>query len=115
MVYYHKGDDNMKVTINLENDTLTLNTDCKTSISELTTILMTSQLEVMNQAIEDIPIEELPPIKEYIFDQVNLAMSEVLARFAPEIDMRPDITEEAILDLEFQKAFKSINKSKPKQ
>ena len=31
-----------------------------------------------------------------IYDAVNLAMSNVLAMFAPELDKRPDLTEEAI-------------------
>lgn len=47
-------------------------------------------------------ISPTPEAKEELYDMFNHAFSNFLQVFAPEIEMRPDITVEAILELENQ-------------
>ncbi len=67
-------------------------------------LMASAMLEVMRntrdaiteKAPEDKKEEVYKQIESDIYDSVNIAISNVLSMFAPEIEMRPDLTEEAI-------------------
>ena len=102
------------ITYNPDNE-LTLSTATPMPLHMMTQLLLTSLLEAMNAALAITPQEQKQEVKEYIFNQVNMGMTEVLNRFAPDIPLRPDITEEAIMDLEYKLAFEKINQKKNKK
>ena len=84
----------------------------KLSIPVFVNMCLTSILSMMNQAVAAAPPELRQQLKEHLFDSFNEAASSLLANFAPDIDLRPDITEEAILELELQLAKKKIQQPK---
>lgn len=100
----------MKLTIELKDNMLTMESSEPPTLHQVTSILLSTLLEAMHQSLNKATNKQ--DTKEYIFDQVNMAMSETLNRFAPDIELRPDITEEAIAELEFRNAFKKINSKK---
>ena len=106
----------MKITVELT-DTLEVKTSTDTNIQYKTMInmLMTAALSTMNavmsQAKKDhLPYKKKQELKEYLFDEFNVAASTLLATFAPDIELRPDITEEAILKAELEIANDKMSK-----
>ena len=67
------------------------------SFMELTA---TCQLQMLNQSLANVPEEKKQEFKEHVFDQVNFLYSAILNNFAPEIEMHPDLTTEAMLEAE---------------
>jgi len=51
-------------------------------------------------------------IKDDIYDMINIGASSVLQHFAPEIELRPNLTEQAILQAEDQIIEKQYAKSR---
>lgn len=79
--HIHLSKDNISVqNLNLE-DTLLL--------------LGSAFLHILNRAAETTPKD-----KEILYDSANALFSNILQSFAPEIEMRPDLTVEAILEAE---------------
>lgn len=105
MLQYAEGGDTVKITITLDNHNQ-VHTQLSKSVSIPVYIntCLTSILATMNQAVAAAPPELRQQLKEHLFDSFNEAASSLLASFAPDIDLRPDITEEAILQLELQLA-----------
>jgi hypothetical protein len=72
------------------------------TLKQVLSLLNNGVLLVMNQAL--IPFEKDTPeyeaAKAKIYDEVNLQMSAVLEKFAPEYELRPGLTEEALLKYE---------------
>jgi len=69
---------------------------------ELTDLTLSTILAMFNQATSDAPEPQKQEVKEYLFNMFNYAASALLAQFAPDIELRPDITEEAILRHELE-------------
>jgi hypothetical protein len=81
-------------------------------------LLFSAQLRILQTAVEKAPDDLKDKLKGYFYDVYNLEASGVLALFAPEIEMRPDLTAEAILAAENQildqvKAEKAEKAEKP--
>lgn len=93
----------MKITIELSEDmkVSAIATEAPT-LQQITNMCLTTILSAMNNIMEVTPTEQKEEMKTYLFDHFNESASTLLARFAPEIDMRPDITEEAILIKELE-------------
>lgn len=88
----------MKITITEKQ----LEIEGEVSLERFMELTATYQLQMMNNILEDAPEEHKQQIKEFIFDQTNQLFSAVLDNFAPDIELRPDITEEAILKAELE-------------
>jgi hypothetical protein len=63
-------------------------------------MLFSALLSFMREFQSAAPTELQGQAQEYIYDSVNIAASEVLARFAPLLEARPDLTTDAILQFE---------------
>lgn len=102
------------INIKVDNNKLETIIDNPMSLDEWMNISATMTLDFLNQVINQATSKEAKEeLKEYLFDQANEVFSTVLAAFAPDIDMRPDITEQAIMELEL-KNLNQNNKSKSK-
>lgn len=102
------------MTIGRKDNTLTILTGSGLTFPEALTMLDTLIYNYMcktqasaKQAIEaDTALSEperearLEKVKDEIYDMVNVAASNILRQFAPEIEMRPNLTAEAILKAE---------------
>ncbi len=91
----------MKITIEVnDNNQLMTKLEGNVTLDSLTTALCTVQLGAMKQAVLLSPEETKEAATQTIYDLYNLAASNLLATFAPEIEMRPDLTATAILEME---------------
>lgn len=95
------------LTIILDESKLKLEASEPLNIYDIINLTCNAVLSVMNNTVNDAPEELKQDIKEHLFDLFNETASVVLAQFAPDIPLRPDITEEAILELELKKAHES--------
>lgn len=95
------------LTIKLDDDNK-LDIRASEPMSSLTVIDMTLSacMAVMNTTLAKAPKEQEQDLKEHLFETFNIAASTLLAQFAPDIELRPDITEEAILNAELDIAHK---------
>lgn len=59
-------------------------------------ILAQTHLTALLSAMKQLPREAKPDV----YDMMNVAFSNVLTQYAPEIELRPSLTEEAILKAE---------------
>lgn len=67
---------------------------------ELIRILMLAALNAMKEVVNNTEEEHRQACKEELYDYFNKSASAVLETFAPEIELRPDLTTEAILKAE---------------
>jgi hypothetical protein len=88
----------MKITI--ENHTLS--TDEPISIAQLTNELLNAIGAGFNQVIAQAATQGEPEskVKEELYDIFNSAASEFLANLIPDKDMRPDVTAQALMEME---------------
>lgn len=69
-------------------------------IDDAMEMLMSATLTIMEQAVQSVPEEHQRSVREKIYDNYNEAASRLLMTFIPDKDMRPDMTEEAILRMQ---------------
>lgn len=106
----------MKITVELTKDATIKTTTTNTiPFNTLNNMLLTAVLSAMNAIMEQarrdhLPYKQKQELKEYLFDEFNMAASTLLATFAPDIELRPDLTEEAILEMELQLANDKMSK-----
>lgn len=101
------------ITITLS-DQQQLNMTASEPLDFLTTtdLLLSALLAMMESTVEAAPPQHKLDVKEVLFESFNVAASTLLAQFAPHIELRPDITEEAILKAELDLAPNYLNKTK---
>lgn len=101
------------ITITLtDNETIQTEASEPLSFEDMLDLTLSATLGVMNtikQQAQD--TKEQEQLEEYLFAMFNDAASALLAQFAPDLDLRPDITAEAIMELEDQQLQ---NKTKTK-
>lgn len=90
----------MKIIIENKDGKVNASTNEPVSIEVFTNTVMTAVMLHMNNIVRSTPKEHQTQMKGILFDQLNEAASTALARFAPDIQLRPDITEEAIREQE---------------
>lgn len=76
--------------------------DAALSLVDFLQLISTAALSAMQQTVANLPEEEKQRATEDIYDMYNAAASNTLHYFAPEIDMRPHLTSQAILEAENQ-------------
>ena len=91
-----------KLIITEKDSTIRLATEKPLGFEEVLNLSMSAILSMANTVTNNVPENHRSQVKEYLFDQINMAASSLLAQFAPEIDLRSDIQAEAILKLEDQ-------------
>lgn len=94
----------MQIIINVDDKgQVNFSTSRGVSYSLMTDVMCTAQLAAMQSTMKaaerDLPKGELAKLKEHLWDQYNQSASNVLDEFIP-AHMRPDLTEEAILQKE---------------
>ena len=98
----------MKCTIELTDDNRVLfNQDKAAPFTQISLMLYSVMLNYANSVIDIVPEAAKETVKAEIYDIINIGASNVLGKFAPEIEVRPNLTTEAIL-----KAENEIIKSK---
>lgn len=113
----------MQITINWNEETnqITTDSDRPIRIDELMTILFTMQLESMNsikdQAQNDNQLseEQRQEIIENLYDNYNAGASNVLYLFAPDKELHPDLTVEAMKEAEDRYMYNHLNRSTRRQ
>lgn len=90
----------MEIKIKLVDDTLDIKTKGNIDIDLLLQMLCTAALGSMNNIISQIPEETKEEAKALVYDQANMAFSRTLEAFAPEYELRPNLTAQAILEAE---------------
>lgn len=70
-------------------------------VADYINITLAAQLNMFNNLVEQAPEPEVRKklVKE-LYDMYNLAASAFLKAFAPELELRPELTEEAIMRAE---------------
>lgn len=92
---------NNQIYFNIKDDKVKLSfKDNSLSITDFLQVVSTGILTAMQGIVNSAPIEQQESIKEDLYDLYNAAASNTLHYFAPEIDMRPHLTAQAILDAE---------------
>jgi len=69
---------------------------------EMVLTLSNSILYYANEFLNAVPTEAQPQIKAQMYDLMNEKFSALLEHFAPEFELRPTLTEEALLQAENQ-------------
>lgn len=82
----------------------TINVDTKfrdgVPLEKVLNMLLTAVLVILNGALEKAPRKNAQQVKAMLYDMANQKMTAVLEKFAPDIEMRPSITAEALLKME---------------
>ena len=90
----------MKITIECTEKGTTLACSKPTTAPEIINILYNAILGTAKNTVESAPKEIQTQLKESLYDLINVGASYTLQVLAPEIDLRPDLTVEAILKAE---------------
>jgi hypothetical protein len=85
--------------ISISDDGACLSSEPLTS-ADYINITLTTQMNLFNHLVDNAPEDAKTKLKEDLYDLFNEAASAFLAAFAPEIELRPDLTAEAILKAE---------------
>lgn len=93
------------LTLKISGNSLSVSTTQGLTLPDAMQVICTAACSMLRQTYEAIsaaPPEGVTPeqIKGDLYDMANLMFSNVLSQFAPEIEMRPDLTCEAILKAE---------------
>ena len=92
---------NNQLYFNVKDNQVTVKSRGPMALEDIVQVTMTGLLGAMNTCLKAAKTpEEEAQLKEYIYDRFNLAASRTLEIFAPEIEMRPSLTTDAILKAE---------------
>ena len=108
----------MKLVIDLDEETQKISAQCVDAprIDDMLTVLFSVQLNFMNQFMKhvesssDITPDQLTHLKEDLYDKYNAGASNVLYLFAPDIEMHPDLTVEAMKEAEDRYMYNQLNR-----
>lgn len=108
----------MKLEIELtEDNKIKTQIDTPMAIDDLMPILFTVQLSYMRQFMKQIEesgelsSEQIQGLKEDLYDKYNAGASNVLYLFAPDEELRPDLTVEAMRYAEDQYMYNQLNRA----
>ena len=103
---------NNQLYFNIKDNQVSVKSRGPMSLEDMVQVTMTGLLGAMNTCLKAAksPQEE-EQLKEYIYDRFNIAASRTLELFAPEIEMRPNLTTDAILKAENELLMEEIKKA----
>ena len=89
------------IKIHLKDDgKLDLDLKYPLTFDDLLSVFMSITLGSMNKMVADAPEEAQADVKGALYDLFNVAASKVLQNFAPEMELRPNLTAQAIMEAE---------------
>lgn len=88
------------IQLELKNGNIDIRITGNPTVEEITHMLQQTQLHVMRTIVKEAPTAQQEKLKALLYDLVNLKMSAVLESFAPDYELRPGLTAEAILKAE---------------
>lgn len=97
--YDKKKKETTAMMISITTDGMLLSSEPMTAQNYINATLVT-QLNIFNNIVDNAPDEDKQKIKEELYDIYNAAASAFLEAFAPDIELRPDLTAEAIMEKE---------------
>ena len=107
----------MKITIEVDEKTgqIDTNFDKPVRIDDFMTVLFTVQLEMMKGSLSQAQKSDLTPtqidqIRDDMYDKFNAGASNVLYLFAPDNELHPDLTVEAMKAAEDQYMYNQLNR-----
>lgn len=83
-----------------EKNEVRVKTSREVNFEEILQVSFSGILALTNTLLENVPEEDRPTAKEMFYDMLNIAASNALSIFAPEIEMRPNLTVDAIMKAE---------------
>ncbi len=91
--------------LTIENNQVKIDVDGKVNIEEGITALLTSILSMAEQVVAEAG-KESEEVKEHVkgelYDMINVGAANILDMFAPEYELNPDLTAQAMLAAENQ-------------
>lgn len=110
-------EEDMKITIEVDEKTgqIDTNFDKPVRIDDFMTVLFTVQLEMMKGSLAqaqkaDLTPEQINQIRDDMYDKFNAGASNVLYLFAPDNELHPDLTVEAMKAAEDQYMYNQLNR-----
>lgn len=106
-----------KIIITVKDDTISINQKTPLEIGDLLLVFGTASLAVMNSLVSQVPEDEKEACTNAMYDAYNMVASNVLAQFAPHLELRPNLTTQAILEAEnklIDEHYKKAQKAKKK-
>ena len=107
----------MKITIELDESTnqISINSEGNIRVDDALGITLTAQLAIMRAVLEKSKAdgatkEELQTIKEDLYDKFNAGASNILYLFAPDEELHPDLTVEAMKAAEDKYMYNQLNR-----
>lgn len=91
---------NNKITIAVENGEIGFHSETPLHADEFFEVIFTTALSFMEHITSKAPAEDQPQVKEELYDLFNSAASRVLEMYAPEFELHPNLTTQAILEAE---------------
>ena len=90
-----------KLIIRIKDGRVTYNCENPIPFDDLVSVTLTVLLAAMNNIVDGVEDENLKlAAKGTLYDMVNVAASHTLEMFAPEFELRPNLTSQAILEAE---------------
>lgn len=89
-----------KIRITVTDGKIQYNTREDSNVMDLMTVLFAVMQGAMRQVVRSAPAEYQADIKGTLYDMLNVAASNTLKGFAPELELRPTLTAQAILEAE---------------
>lgn len=85
---------------NVQNDKVRVTFKRGVPIPDFLQVIFTGTLNAMQQIVNTTPEDDRERVKGEIYDMFNAGASRTLEYFAPELELRPDLTTQAILEAE---------------
>jgi hypothetical protein len=91
---------NNNIHIAIKDDQVKLTAQHTQSLEDIMIAMFTAMLGAMKSTLAAIPEANQEEAKNDLYDMMNNAASQTLAMFAPDLELRPNLTTQAILDAE---------------
>lgn len=89
----------MSKMISITQDGMILSSE-QLHVTDYINITLAAQLNIFNDILNNAKEEDRERTRDELYDMYNLAASAFLKAFAPDLELRPDLTEEAIMRAE---------------
>ena len=91
---------NNQIHFNVQDDKVKISFKHNPNLTEFLQIIFTGSLQAMRAIVAAAPEEERENVQEELYDLFNAGASRTLDLFAPNIEMRPHLTTQAIMEAE---------------
>lgn len=88
------------ISITIKDGKIETQTSGNIQLPQLVNVMLSYIIGMFRNAVQTAPEEYRKQVTETLYDLLNYSASSALATFAPDIELRPDLTAEAILKAE---------------